>query len=78
MTSSDASETLGYGTCAGNAIKFNFEYLDGPFHNTFTWFPETKSWVATISRPSEVQANPTSDVLSNVSRRGSPPVSCVR
>ena len=38
------SETLGFGTRAGNSIKFNFEYPDGPFHNTFTWNPETKTW----------------------------------
>jgi hypothetical protein len=38
------SETLGYGTRSGNTIKFIFEYPDGPFHNTFTWNPETKSW----------------------------------
>jgi len=42
------SETLGYGTPSGNAIKFNFEYPDGPFHNTFTWFPETRSWVSSM------------------------------
>jgi hypothetical protein len=39
------SETLGYGIRSGNSIKFVFEYPDGPFHNTFTWNPETKSWV---------------------------------
>ena len=39
------SETLGYGKRSGNAIKFIFEYPDGPFHNTFTWNPETKGWV---------------------------------
>jgi hypothetical protein len=38
------SETLGYGTRVGNAIKFVFEYPDGPFHNTFTWIPESKHW----------------------------------
>ena len=38
------SETLGYGTRAGNAINFVFEYPDGPFHTTFRWFPETNSW----------------------------------
>ena len=38
------SETLGYGTRNGNTIKFVFEYPDGPFHNSFTWTPETKSW----------------------------------
>jgi hypothetical protein len=39
------SETLGYGARTGNAIKFVFEYPDGPFHNTFTWHPESKSWI---------------------------------
>jgi hypothetical protein len=38
------SETLGYGTRSGNSIRFVFEYPDGPFHNTFTWNPESKSW----------------------------------
>jgi hypothetical protein len=38
------SETLGYGTRSGNSIKFIFEYPDGPFHNTFTWSPESKTW----------------------------------
>ena len=38
------SETLGYGTRDRNSIKFVFEYPDGPFHNTFTWNPQMKSW----------------------------------
>ncbi|HEV2835962.1 MAG TPA: DUF1579 family protein [Pyrinomonadaceae bacterium] len=38
------SETLGYGKREGNAIKFVFEYPDGPFHNTFTWNPSEKTW----------------------------------
>ena len=38
------SETLGYGTRAGNSIKFVFEYPDGPFHNTFTWNLGEQSW----------------------------------
>ena len=38
------SETLGYGTRSGNSIEFVFEYPDGPFHNTFAWNPETKTW----------------------------------
>lgn len=42
------SETLGYGTRSGNSIKFVFEYPDGPFHNTFTWQPESKSWVCLL------------------------------
>jgi hypothetical protein len=38
------SETLGYGTCSGNEIRFVFEYPDGPFHTTFRWFPEDATW----------------------------------
>jgi len=38
------SETLGYGTRDGNAIRFVFEYPDGPFHTTFRWSPEKDSW----------------------------------
>jgi hypothetical protein len=38
------SETLGYGTRAGNEIRFVFEYPDGPFHTTFRWNPETHQW----------------------------------
>ena len=38
------SETLGYGRRSGDRIEFVFEYPDGPFHTTFSWKPETKSW----------------------------------
>lgn len=38
------SETLGFGSRSGNGINFVFEYPDGPFHNTFTWNPESKTW----------------------------------
>jgi Protein of unknown function (DUF1579) len=38
------SETLGYGSRSGDSIKFVFEYPDGPFHNTFTWNAEAKTW----------------------------------
>jgi len=38
------SETLGYGTRDGNAMRFVFEYPDGPFHTTFRWSPERDSW----------------------------------
>jgi hypothetical protein len=38
------SETLGYGTRAGNELRFIFEYPDGPFHTTFRWSPETGGW----------------------------------
>jgi hypothetical protein len=44
------SETLGYGTRAGNSIKFVFEYPDGPFHNTFNWNPATKSWTCLMQQ----------------------------
>jgi len=38
------SETLGYGTRDGNAIRFVFEYPDGPFHTTYRWSPEKDTW----------------------------------
>jgi hypothetical protein len=38
------SETLGYGIRDGNAIRFVFEYPDGPFHTTFRWSSEKDSW----------------------------------
>lgn len=38
------TETLGYGTRDGNAIRFLFEYPDGPFHNTMRWSPEKNTW----------------------------------
>jgi hypothetical protein len=43
------SETLGYGTRDGNAIRMVFEYPDGPFYNTFTFDPVTHTW-ATLMR----------------------------
>jgi hypothetical protein len=38
------SETLGYGTRAGNEIRFVFEYPDGPFHNTYRWNAQENTW----------------------------------
>ncbi len=38
------SETLGYGTRDGNAIRFVFEYPDGPFHTTYRWSAEDDTW----------------------------------
>jgi hypothetical protein len=38
------SETLGYGTRDGNAIRFIFEYPDGPFHTIFRWIPDQNAW----------------------------------
>jgi len=38
------SETLGYGTREGNAIRLVFEYPDGPFHTTYRWSPEKETW----------------------------------
>ena len=40
------SETLGYGIRDANAIRFVFEYPDGPFHNTFTFDPVKGSWTS--------------------------------
>jgi len=38
------SETLGYGAREANAIRFVFEYPDGPFHTTYQWSPEKDAW----------------------------------
>ncbi len=38
------SETIGYGVRDGNAIRFVFEYPDGPFHTTYRWIAEKDSW----------------------------------
>jgi hypothetical protein len=38
------SETLGYGVRDGNAIRFVYEYPDGPFHTTCRWFPDKGEW----------------------------------
>jgi hypothetical protein len=38
------SETLGYGVREGNAVRFVFEYPDGPFHTTFTQDAKTGAW----------------------------------
>lgn len=38
------SETLGYGTRDGNAVRFVFEYPDGPFHTTFRRSQQDDSW----------------------------------
>ena len=38
------SETLGYGVRDGNAIRFVFEYPDGPFRTVFQWSPEKDTW----------------------------------
>jgi Protein of unknown function (DUF1579) len=37
------SETLGYGTRDGNAIRIVFEYPDGPFYNTYTFDPAARA-----------------------------------
>jgi hypothetical protein len=39
-----SSETLGYGTRAGESVRFVFEYGDGPFRNALTWMPAEKGW----------------------------------
>ncbi len=38
------SETLGYGSRSGDDITLTFEYPDGPFHTTFRWRPDSRSW----------------------------------
>jgi len=38
------SETLGYGKRDGYALRFEFEYPDGPFHTTFILDSAAKSW----------------------------------
>jgi hypothetical protein len=38
------SETLGYGSRAGDQIEFVFEYPDGPFHTTFRWIADKQQW----------------------------------
>jgi len=38
------SETLGYGVRDGEAIRFVFEYPDGPFHTTYRRLAEKDSW----------------------------------
>jgi hypothetical protein len=35
---------VGYGKRTGNSIDFVFRYPDGPFHNTFSWDPATRTW----------------------------------
>ena len=46
------SETLGYGNLDGASLKFTFEYPDGPFHNTMTWHPDTRSWTFLMEQKS--------------------------
>ena len=38
------SETLGFGQRSGPAIRFVFEYPDGPFHTTFTLDAGGRGW----------------------------------
>ncbi len=38
------SETLGYGSRDSDAIRFVFEYPDGPFRTVFRWLAEKDSW----------------------------------
>jgi hypothetical protein len=48
-----SSETLGYGKRDGKSIRFVFEYPDGPFHNTFTWDPESKTWACLLENKND-------------------------
>lgn len=45
-----SSETLGYGRRDGNSLRFVFEYPDGPFHNTFSWDPQGKTWTCLLEQ----------------------------
>lgn len=38
------SEALGFGVRSGNAVKFVFEYPDGPLHTTFAWNSGESTW----------------------------------
>lgn len=38
------SEPVGFGARNGNSIRFVVEYPDGPFTNTFTYDPSTRTW----------------------------------
>ncbi|MGD1055521.1 MAG: hypothetical protein ABR867_05525 [Nitrososphaerales archaeon] len=45
------SESLGYGRRDGaNAVRFVFEYPDGPLHNTFSWKTNDKTWSIMIEQ----------------------------
>jgi hypothetical protein len=45
------SESLGYGRREGaNAVKFVFEYPNGPLHNTFSWKTDDKTWSILIEQ----------------------------
>jgi hypothetical protein len=35
---------VGHGKRTGDAIEFVFQYPDGPFYNTFTWNPASRTW----------------------------------
>ena len=51
------SETLGYGKLdeAAHAIRFVFEYPDGPFTNTFTFDSKTKTWTSLMRQKDKGQ-----------------------
>lgn len=36
--------SVGFGTRTGNSVEFRFQYNDGPFFNTFTWHPDSRTW----------------------------------
>jgi hypothetical protein len=35
---------IGYGKRSGDVVEFAFQYPDGPFYNTFTWNPGSRTW----------------------------------
>jgi hypothetical protein len=39
-----AYSTDGFGVRQGDTLEFRFTYDDGPFFNTFTWHPQTRTW----------------------------------
>ena len=45
---------VGIGRRSGDTIRFDFQYPEGPFSNTFAWDPQTKQWTFTMeSRPKD-------------------------
>ena len=48
------SESLGYGRREGaNAVRFVFEYPNGPLHNTFSWKANGKTWSIVIKQKND-------------------------
>ncbi len=43
-------EMMGYGERKGDSIVFTWKDADGTLRNTFTWHPESKSWISKIEQ----------------------------